>query len=487
MKNRMKLTRWVVVAALLSAQAGDVLAEDQNDELRRLKQQLQELDQKVRILERNKELDTESSEAKLKALPTVNLGASGLNVTSGDSNFVLRIRGYVQGDSRTFLNDDSSLKGNDTFLLRRVRPIIEGTVAKDFDYRLMLDFGSGITSGTGNNGFLQDGYVNYKRFEFAQLQAGKFKEPVGLERLQSGANLLFIERGLPTQLVPNRDVGVQLHGKIWGNTLAYQVGYFNGVEDGGSGDIETSDDGKDIAARVFAHPFDRTEIEPLKKLGLGIAVTHGQHEGALRNYATAGQQTWLRWRTGAGTNASSANVVSDDNTTRIAPQGYYYWGPFGVFGEYVISTRDVTSAAGAATREERLKNHAWQIAGSWFITGEENSFGPVTPKRPFVWGGGGWGALELVARVGQLRVDGDAFSDGNNDGRYDFASENSAKRVTEWGVGLNWHLNRNIKASVNYIESDFKLGSGNATRDLTTAAITAKDEQVVLGRVQFSF
>ena len=59
--------------------------------------------------------------------------------------------------------------------------------------------------------------------------------------------------------------------------------------------------------------------------------------------------------------------------------------------------------------------------------------------------------------------------------------------VTEWGVGLNWHLNRNIKASVNYIESDFKLGSGNATRDLTTAAVTAKDEQVVLGRVQFSF
>lgn len=483
----MKLTRWVVAAALFGAQAGNVLAQNPTDELVRLKQQLQELDQKVRVLERNKELDAEASDAKWKTLPTVNLGAGGLNVTSADSNFVLRIRGYVQGDSRTFLNDDSALKGNDTFLLRRVRPIIEGTVAKDFDYRVMLDFGSGVTSGTGNNGFLQDGYVNYKRFDFAQLQAGKFKEPVGLERLQSGANLLFIERGLPTQLAPNRDVGVQLHGKLWGSTLAYQVGYFNGVEDGGSGDIETTDDGKDIAARVFVQPFDRTEIAPLKKFGVGLAVTHGQHEGALRNYATAGQQTWLRWRTGAGTNASSANVVSDGNTTRFAPQAYYYWGPFGVFGEYTIATRAVTSSAGTTTREEKLRNHAWQLAGSWFLTGEENSFGPVTPKRPFTWGGPGWGALELVARVGQLRVDSDAFSDENNDGRYDFASENSAKRVTEWGVGLNWHLNRNLKASVNYIESDFKLGAGNATRDLTTAAVTAKDEQVVLGRVQFSF
>ena len=483
----MKLNRWLVVAALVSAQTGYVVAEDQNEELKRLKQQLQELDQKVRILERNKELDTEVADARSKSLLSVNLGASGLNVTTGDSNFVLRIRGYAQADYRGFIGDDESLKGNDTFLLRRVRPIVEGTVAKDFDYRLMLDFGAGVTSSTGNNGFLQDGYVNWRRFDFAQIQVGKFKEPVGLERLQSGANLLFIERGLPTQLVPNRDVGVQLHGKLWGNTLGYQMGYFNGVEDGGSADIETTDDGKDIAARVFVHPFDRTEIAPLKKLGLGIAVTHGQHEGALRNYSTAGQQTWLRWRTGAGTNASSANVVSDGNTTRIAPQGYYYWGPFGVFAEYVLSTRDVTSAAGTATREERLKNHAWQVAGSWFLTGEENSFGPVTPRQPFTWGGSGWGAFELIARVGQLRVDRDAFSDAIGDGRSDFASENSARQVTEWGVGLNWHLNRNIKASVNYIESNFKEGSRNATRDLTTAAVNGQDEQVVLGRVQFSF
>ena len=485
----MQLIRWVAVAALLSAQAGYVLGQDQGDELQRLKRQLEELDQKVKILDRNKELETETAEAKAKTLPTVNLGASGLTVVSGDSNFVLKVRGYVQADSRTFLDDDKSLKGNDTFLLRRVRPIFEGTVARDFDYRLMLDFGSGVTSGTGNNGFLQDGYVNYKRFEYAQLQAGKFKEPVGLERLQSGANLLFIERGLPTQLVPNRDVGIQLHGKLWGNTLGYQVGYFNGVEDSGSGDIEATEDGKDLAARLFAHPFDRTDIEPLKKLGLGIAVTHGQHEGASRNYATAGQQTWFRWRTGVGTNGGTANVVSDDNTTRIAPQGYYYWGPFGVFGEYVVSSRDAVSMAGTATRRERLDNHAWQVALSYFLTGEENSFGPVTPKRPFGFGpGGGPGAWELVARFGQLEIDDGAFSDGNGDGRPDFASDNSPSRVTEWGVGLNWHLNQNIKASVNYINSDFKGGGyKSSARDLQTGAVTSKNEEVILARIQFSF
>jgi phosphate-selective porin OprO and OprP len=478
----------MVVAALLSAQSGYVLGQDQNEELRRLREQLQALDQKVKILERNRELDTESADARSKTLPSVNLGAGGLSIGTGDSNFVLNIRGYVQADSRTFLDDDESLKGNDTFGLRRVRPVIEGTVWKDFAYRLMLDFGSGITSATGNNAFLQDGYVNFNHWDEVQLQVGKMKEPVGLERLQSGRNLLFIERGLPTQLVPNRDVGVQLHGKLWGNTLGYQIGYFNGVEDGGSGDLETTDDGKDIAARLFAHPFDQTDIEPLKKLGLGIAVTHGQHEGALRNYSTAGQQVWYRWRTGAGTNGATANVTSDDNTTRFAPQAYYYWGPFGVFGEYVVSSRDAVSAAGTASRQERLDNHAWQIALSYFLTGEENSFGQVTPKRPFAWGGGGWGAWEIIARVGQLRIDDEAFNDGNGDGRPDFASDNSPSRVREWGVGLNWHLNRNIKASVNYISTDFKGGGfASPTRDLQTAAVTSKDEEVVLARVQFSF
>jgi hypothetical protein len=38
----------------------------------------------VRILERNKELEAEAAEAKAKTLPTVNLGAGGLNVSTDE-------------------------------------------------------------------------------------------------------------------------------------------------------------------------------------------------------------------------------------------------------------------------------------------------------------------------------------------------------------------------------------------------------------------
>jgi len=170
-------------------------------------------------------------------------------VRSADSNFVFKVRGYVQADLRFYADDYPGGTANDTFLIRRARPIFEGTVYDKYDFRVMLDFASGINSSAANNGFLQDAYLNARFLPEFQVQVGKFKEPVGLERLQSGANLLFVERGYPTQLVPNRDVGVQLQGDLLGGLFRYEAGVFNGVADGGSGDADVSDDEKDIAGR----------------------------------------------------------------------------------------------------------------------------------------------------------------------------------------------------------------------------------------------
>src|SRR5204862_8365892 len=144
--------------------------------------------------QRQIELQNESSAEKAKATPIISAGASGFSFRSADSNFVLRVRGYLQADSRWYIDDAAAGKANDTFLLRRVRPIFEGTVWDKYDYRLMLDFGSGVTSSASNDAYVQDAYVNARLWPEFQIQAGKFKEPVGLERLQSGSNLLFVER-----------------------------------------------------------------------------------------------------------------------------------------------------------------------------------------------------------------------------------------------------------------------------------------------------
>src|SRR5699024_6016233 len=142
-------------------------------------------------------------------------------------------------------------------------------VHERFAFRVMPDFGGGTTT-------LQEAYLDWTFSPAAVLRVGKFKEPVGLERLQSAADIAFVERALPTSVAPNRDLGIQLGGSLASGRLEYAVGLFNGVVDGGSGDLD-SNDGKDLAARLWLTPWRGTP-SVLSGLSFGIAATSGDQE-----------------------------------------------------------------------------------------------------------------------------------------------------------------------------------------------------------------
>ncbi|NOS68722.1 MAG: porin [Verrucomicrobia bacterium] len=466
MKNLLKMTVAVVIGAQLGLSGA--LAQNQELDVKALLKRIEELEQKVKVQDRKRELGDEAAAEKARTASTVSIGPGGLQVQSADSNFVMRVRGGLQADGRFFASDSVA---NDTFLMRRVRPILEGTVFGKFDYRLMADFASGVTQTTANNGSILDAYINARLLPGFQIQAGKFKEPVGLERLQSWRNLLFVERGFPTQLVPNRDTGVMLHGGFWNNALYYQAGVFNGTADGGSSDFDANDGDKDFAGRLFVQPFKQTGVEALRGLGFGVAGTIGDHAGTPRTYVSDGAQRFFTYLTGTGV---QPNVVGNGNTWRVTPQGYYYWGPFGVSGEYVISSQELRQAGGGAGAGSRAKfeNIAWQVAGSYFLTGENNSFEPVSPRKSFNLANGDWGAWEITGRVGALDVDNAAFPIFANPAQ-------SATRASSWGVGVNWHLNRNVKLQFNYVNTDFEGGDANPA--------ISQPEHLFLTRAQFAF
>jgi phosphate-selective porin OprO/OprP len=450
------------VQTLESGKNGNVVTNDS-------KQKLEELDQKIKALDRNRELDQEAQAERLKSTPTVSLGLNGLIVRSADSNFVMNLHGYVQADARFYVKDHNP--ANDTFLLRRVRPILEGTVYDRFDYRFMADFGSGdVASSTpGNNAILNDAYVNARLWRNLQVQVGKYKSPVGLERLQSTAELLFIETGFATQLTPNYDLGAEVHNSLFTTPISYAIGIFNGAADAASDDADTNDEGKDVVGRLFFQPFLKTGTEAFRKLGFGVGGSIGHHEGPLPAYKTPGQQTFFSYANG---------VTAFGEQYRIDPQFFYYWGPFGVIGEYILSSQKTKSTIAGAPNSPRFNNTAWQIGGTYLLTGEENSFRASSrdafrPAHPLNFGGGGWGAFELVARIGQLSLDRDAFPT--------YVSKSAAREATSWGVGLNWYLNSNIRLYLDYEQTRFDGGSTAA------GSVTAHDEHVVLGRVQFSF
>jgi phosphate-selective porin OprO/OprP len=423
-------------------------------------EQYQALDQKVRVLERKWELDQEQAAAKAKDAPVFTAGREGFSLKSADGSYQLRIRGYIQGDGRFFADDKE--RGNpDTFLLRRVRPILEGTVGKYFDFRVMTDFGGGTAT-------VQDAYLDAHPWTWGRLRVGKYKPPVGLERLQSGSELLFVERGLPTNLVPNRDVGAQLHGELFEGAFSYALGAFNGVVDGGSGDLD-SNDSKEFAGRLFAQPFKFFSIAPLQGFGVGLAGTYGDQRGStsspfLPSLKTQGQQNFFVYRSD-GTTAGT--TVANGIHSRFAPQGYYYIGPFGLLWEYVWSSQRVQRDKTHAT----LDDEAWQVMTSYVITGEDASYRSVSPAQPFDLTKGTWGAFEVAARYGELNVDRKAFPI--------FADPTKAARVAEaWGIGLNWYLNRNVKFQLNYEQTDFTGGGAKGERP---------KERAILSRFQVAF
>ena len=138
-------------------------------------EQVQALDQKVRVLERQRELDQDAAATAANAQPRLTVGANGATFSSADTNFSVSLHGVIQADSRTF-PADGGIKGNDSLLLRRARPILSGTVFRDFDFMFVPDFGGSAVQ-------IFDAYLNYRYNPWLQLQAGKFKSPVGLEAL----------------------------------------------------------------------------------------------------------------------------------------------------------------------------------------------------------------------------------------------------------------------------------------------------------------
>ncbi len=453
----MKLLRlfvWGIIVSSLMSRSELLLAEDAAHGIKTIDERLAELEREIQLLKRQREVEQEVNLKKENTVPVLTVSPEGFNVKSKDSAFQLKFRGQIQTDARFYGNDDTSGVSN-TFLLRRVRPTLEGTVFKYFDFRLMPDFGGGTTA-------LQDAWVNFKYWKAAQVRVGKFKSPIGIERLQSDPAGQFIETALSTNLVPNRDIGVDLNGELFNGVLTYDAGVFNGVADAGSADTDIHDD-KEFVGRIFALPFKNTSHDLLNGLGFGIGGSAGSAHGSnLPTYRSGGQQTIFGYTPATGT------VIADGERLRLAPQAYYYYGPLGLLGEWIETSQEVRKGI----RSGKISQTGWQIASTYVLTGENAAYTGVIPRYAFNPSEGKWGAFELAGRFSGITIDDGAFPVFANPA----TSVNEAKA---WDIGLNWYLNRNLKLMTHF-EQTFYDG-GSATKG------NRKTENAFLSRLQVYF
>jgi phosphate-selective porin OprO/OprP len=363
---------------------------------------------------------------------------NGVSFESTDGDSKLQFGGLIQADGRVDVSDPTTTVV-DTWLLRRVRPILQGRVDKFFEFRLMPDF-------AGSTLVLFDAYIDTRFSDSFRIRIGKDKTPIGVEQLMADYSLLFPERTLATNLVPNRDIGVQAQGSVAHGIVSYVGGLFNGVPDANNGDTDTNN-GKDLVGRVT-----------IKGDGLGVSVagSTGSQAGALPSFRSTAQQTFYSYASG---------VAADGTRTRVSPSASFYRGPFGAFAEYVRSAQIV--AKGAV--RDNIANTAWEVTASIVATGEDASDRGVTPKRSFDPARGQWGAVQLAARISSLTVDQQAFALG-------FANAGASHSAKAFGAGVTWYATAHVK-DVLTLERTIFDGSSSGSR---------RPENAIVFRVQLN-
>lgn len=374
------------------------------------------------------------------ASPRIVAEQDGFAIESADGDFRLQFGVLLHADGRFALDDDNE-QVVDTFGARRVRPFLRGRLARRFEFYLNPDFAGGTL-------VVQDAFLDTIFAPAFRIRAGKGKVPFGMERLQPASNMLFMERALPNAIVPNRDAGIQVLGDLAGGVVSYLGGVMNGVADGGSGDADTADS-KDVSGRVVVRPFNRRPAtSALKGLSLGLAGSAG---GATGTAALPTLRTQILQQTFFTYVGGTMPATADGTRTRYTAAVWYFHKAFGGWGEYVHTTTPVTRAGVSGA----IGIDAWQITGSWVLTGENatDAGSGVRPRDNFDFGAGHWGAFQVAARYHALAVDEQAFALG-------FADPTASRTADAWTVGLNWYLTGNVRTTCNFERTVFDDDTG---------------------------
>jgi len=339
------------------------------------------------------------------------------------------IRVKSQSDFRDF-PDEPGEDEKDLFDLHRARVGVEGTFLKRFDYQV-----EGELRDTARP--WRDVYLDTRVVKPLEVRAGQFKIPFGLDQLTGSMDLDFNYRSLAGSfLSPGRDVGLMAHGRLLHEIVRYQAGVFRSGGDNVRASERTDPQTRrTYAGRLVVRPWERSTNRLLRSLAPGVAFTTGElPEGpnSLRGKTVPGDAFFDRL---------------DVNGRRRRIGAELQWRPssFGMQAEFV---RASDQRFGQGIERENLPDalaRGWYTSATWLLTGERKK-DSVEPARPFRHGG--IGAVEIAARIEQLR----SSSDGADGAFTTPRSPSIAPRTdTVWTAGLNWYLNQYIKVQANLI------------------------------------
>jgi phosphate-selective porin len=315
---------------------------------------------------------------------------------------------------------------------------VEGTAFKRITFEVSRELSEDFEAANGlsEKTAWKDAYVNLRVNKALNIEAGRFKLPFGREETTGETNLDFVHRSLAARVLsPGRDVGIMTHGRLFDRRVSYEAGYF--TRDGDNGRTSQTQGGRDaVVARLEFTPFASLANRALAPLEVGVAVADSRIDDRLG----------VRGRTVLGDGIFFDRVYVNGQRRRIGFDAAWERGSGSASAEY-ITVSDERKAMGFNGDDlPSVDAKAWYVAGTWAITGERKH-GRLEPRRDLLRGG--IGAVELSARVEELRFDAATYP-GSAFGFPSAAalSGNADRAIT---LGINWYLNHYVKLQGNLV------------------------------------
>lgn len=209
---------------------------------------------------------------------------------------VPKFGGYIVGTYK--YNSQEGKNGGDGFGLRYLRLYLDGTVLKDFKYRVQMNVSG--EPGSKNGARVIDAFISWQKWAPLGIKLGEYKRCFTFE---NPMNPWDITSGDYTQLTKHftgmggdlyqgaansggRDLGVQIYGDAFkvGKTQHYLLHYQAGIYNGQGINTSDKDKEKDYIATV--------QLQPLKGLYVGVFGWSGSFfDGVQSNY-------FKRWAAG---------------------------------------------------------------------------------------------------------------------------------------------------------------------------------------------
>ena len=296
-----------------------------------------------------------------------------------------------------------------------------------------------VDAEVGSTNTWRDVYANYRQFDFVQVQGGKFKLPFSLDENTGATKLDFVNRSrAATQLAPGRDIGVMVHGRLLERMFGYEVGIFN--HDGDNARTLNTDrvhGGQTFAARALAQPFRRTK-SLLSDLQVGVAMTRSDLPEGYPD---------LRGLTAMDMRFFRADAWVMGARKRHGFEVRWRPGPASIKGEWMRVSDERLGQGVDDGPLSPLLGTGWYVSGTWALTGENKANGVDNPRRPLFRGG--YGAVEVAARVERITYGSKANDEAPSDGPRANVIPGNSDRVDTFGV--NWYANRWIKVQFNVV------------------------------------